>query len=114
MRLIDALPRARSPFGEKSPSQEESMKVSPSIVDQDILSLINDGTISIIEEEEKTGVITQSQKRHLKHLMKMKLEHLLQEKKLLHSCKEFHKISHIELLVQHMSSMYHHCQMMRS
>ena len=51
--LIDALPRARSPFGEEFSSQEESMKVSPSRVDPDLLSLIDDGTISVIEEEEK-------------------------------------------------------------
>ena len=53
MSFIDALLRARSPFGEESSSQEESMKVSPSIVDQDLLSLIDDGTILVIEEEEK-------------------------------------------------------------
>ena len=50
-----AFPRARSPLSEGSSSQEESMKVSPSIVDQALLSLIDDGTISVIEEEEKTG-----------------------------------------------------------
>ena len=51
--LIDALPRVRAPFGENSSSQEESMKVSPSMVDQDLLSFIDVGTISVIEEEEK-------------------------------------------------------------
>ena len=51
--LIDAFPRASSPFGEESSSQEESMKVSPSRVDPDLLSLIDDGTISVIEEEDK-------------------------------------------------------------
>ena len=53
MSLIDALPRARSPFGEESSSQEESMKVSPSRVEPNLLSLIDDGKISVIEEEEK-------------------------------------------------------------
>ena len=96
--LFDAFPRARSPLNEGSSSQEEIMKVSPSIVDQELMFLIDDGTISVIEEEEKVRDDNAVKKRHLKHLMKKNLEHFLQGKKLLHSCKEFHKISHIELL----------------
>ena len=51
--LLDALPRARSPLGEGSSSQEESMKVSPSKDDQDLRSLIDAEKISVIEEGEK-------------------------------------------------------------
>ena len=53
--MIDTFSRARFTFGEEPSSQEEGMKVSPSIVDQDLLSLINDGTILVIEEDEKAG-----------------------------------------------------------
>ena len=53
MNLIDALPRARSPFDEEASSQEDSMKVSPSIEDQDPRPLIEDEMTSVVGEEEE-------------------------------------------------------------
>ena len=53
--LIDALPRARSPFDEESSSQEESMKVSPSIEGQDPRYLVEDEMIPVGGEEEEKG-----------------------------------------------------------
>ena len=49
---MDALPRERYPLDEGLSSQEESMKIPPSIDDQDLRSLVDDEVVLVIEEEE--------------------------------------------------------------
>ena len=102
MSLLDALPRAKSPLGEGSSSQEGRMKVSPSKYDQDLRSLVDVETISVLKKGRRQEVLTQSQQRHLKYLMERRMEHLLQGGILLHSCKEFQKgLTHQDLGTMH-------------